>query len=123
MPRFWLSYDLGLSGEYAPLYAWLLLISAWATRVPFLWAVLPPLGIGVVEHIAFNGGVVTRLLQWLFLGNNGSMDGPKPMAMTMEMLMPGMGELLFSPGLWIRLGIAAALLYGAIHLRRSRGVI
>jgi hypothetical protein len=23
MPRFWLSYDLGLSGDYGPLYTWL----------------------------------------------------------------------------------------------------
>jgi hypothetical protein len=23
VPRFWLSYDLGLSGDYDPLYAWL----------------------------------------------------------------------------------------------------
>src|SRR5438270_7985340 len=27
---------------YAPLYGWLLLVSAWASRAPFLWAVLPP---------------------------------------------------------------------------------
>ena len=29
---------------YAPIYAWLLLVSAWARRAPFLWAVLPLLG-------------------------------------------------------------------------------
>jgi ABC-2 type transport system permease protein len=33
---------------FAPVYAWLLLVSAWARRMPFLWAVLPPLGIAVV---------------------------------------------------------------------------
>jgi ABC-2 type transport system permease protein len=32
---------------YAPLYAWLLLVSAWARRMPFLWAVLPPLAVGI----------------------------------------------------------------------------
>ena len=31
---------------YAPLYGWLLLVSAWARRTPFLWAVLPPLALG-----------------------------------------------------------------------------
>jgi len=31
---------------FAPFYAWLLLVSAWARRAPFLWAILPPLAIG-----------------------------------------------------------------------------
>ena len=38
---------------HAPLYAWLLLVSGWARRTPFLWAVLPPLALGVLERIAF----------------------------------------------------------------------
>jgi hypothetical protein len=28
MPRFWLSYDLGIEGDYAPLYRWLDNVSA-----------------------------------------------------------------------------------------------
>ena len=39
---------------FAPAYSWMLLASAWARRGAFLWAVLPPIGIGVVEKIAFN---------------------------------------------------------------------
>src|SRR4030095_15738029 len=39
---------------YAPIFAWLLLVSAWARRAPFLWAALPLLAVGVVEKIAFN---------------------------------------------------------------------
>src|SRR5712692_9649916 len=39
---------------HAPIYAWLLLVSAWARRAVFLWAALPLLVIGVVEKIAFN---------------------------------------------------------------------
>ena len=107
---------------YAPLYAWLLLVSAWATRVPFLWAVLPPAAIAIVERIAFNTNVVGRLMQWLFMGSNEPMTGG-PVHMTMATLMPHGMDLLFDPGLWIRLAIAAALLFGAVRLRRSRGVI
>src|SRR6266542_1067003 len=33
----------------APIYAWLLLVSGWARRAAFLWAVLPLLAIGVFE--------------------------------------------------------------------------
>ena len=39
---------------YAPLYGWLLLVSAWAKRAPFLWAVLPPLALALLEKIALN---------------------------------------------------------------------
>ncbi|MEP6644810.1 MAG: ABC transporter permease, partial [Acidobacteriaceae bacterium] len=39
---------------YAPFYGWLLLVSAWARRAPFLWAALPLLAIGVVEKLAFH---------------------------------------------------------------------
>ena len=110
---------------YAPLYAWLLLVSAWATRVPFLWAVLPPVAIGVVERIAFNTGIVGRLMQWLFLGaasESMSMKGAST-PMTMETMMPQTIGDLFGPSLWIRIAIAAVLLFGAVRLRRSRGVI
>src|SRR5207237_618928 len=38
----------------APIYAWLLLVSGWARRAAFLWAVLPLLAIGVFEKIVFH---------------------------------------------------------------------
>src|ERR1017187_4070120 len=47
---------------YAPFYGWLLLVSGWARRAPFLWALLPPLAIGVVEKIAFNTTHFANLL-------------------------------------------------------------
>ncbi|MGZ5147892.1 MAG: hypothetical protein ACXWCP_30525, partial [Burkholderiales bacterium] len=36
---------------YAPIYGWLLLVSAWARRAAVLWAALPLLAIGAVEKI------------------------------------------------------------------------
>lgn len=35
----------------APLYAWLLLVSAWARRVPFLWAIAPFVILTLIEAI------------------------------------------------------------------------
>jgi len=40
--------------QFAPVYSWVLLVSSWARRAPLLWAVLPPLAIGVAEKVAFN---------------------------------------------------------------------
>lgn len=106
---------------YAPLYAWLLLVSAWATRVPFLWAVLPPVALIVVERVAFNSRVIALLLQDVFLG--GAEPGVGIPGMTMEGMTPAMGAFVLNPGLWVGLAVTAALLYGAARLRRSRGVI
>jgi len=109
---------------WAPLYAWLLLASAWAMRLPFLWAVLPPVAIGVVERIAFNSThFATAVQNYFFAGPNvAPMTPASPMTMDM-MTPPSLGYFLISPGLWIGLGLSAVFLLGAVRLRRSRGAI
>jgi len=47
---------------YAPIAAWLLLISVWAKRAPFLWAVLPPALVMLFEEIIFNTEYVAQLV-------------------------------------------------------------
>jgi ABC-2 type transport system permease protein len=98
---------------YAPFYCWMLLVSAWARRVPFLWAALPPLAIGVVEKIAFNTSYFAAMLQYRFAG---SPDGDSMDPLTHLSPVP----FLISPGLWIGLVVAAAFLAAAIWLRRYR---
>src|SRR6185436_8636404 len=39
---------------HAPIYGWALLISGWARRATFLWAILPLLAIAFFEKITFN---------------------------------------------------------------------
>ena len=109
---------------YAPLYGWLLLVSAWAKRAPFLWATLPPVAIGAVERIAFNTTHFSDVIRNHFLG------GPMPsgtaggMRMTMDILSPEpLGRFLLSPPLWCGLGITALFLLAAVRLRRARGPI
>src|SRR5437588_10682307 len=53
---------------YAPFYGWLLLVSAWARRMVFLWAALPLVAIGVVEKLAFNTSYFAHLLLIRFAG-------------------------------------------------------
>ena len=45
---------------YAPIFCWLLLVSAWARRAPILWAALPVIAIALVEKIAFNTSYFAR---------------------------------------------------------------
>lgn len=108
---------------YAPIYGYLLLVSAWARRAAFLWAVLPPLAICFVEKIAFNTTHFASWLAYRFSGPEGfDLSAPSSLSMDpMTSLDPG--KFLSSPGLWIGLAIAAAFLAAAVRLRRYRGPI
>jgi ABC-2 type transport system permease protein len=115
---------------YAPIYAWLLLVSAWARRATFLWAVLPPLAICAIEKIAFN---TLHFGAWLVYRLSGPeafniSSSPGLAAQAGGVSMTGMTSLdpekFFStPGLWFGLIVAAAFLFAAAQLRRYRGPI
>jgi len=115
---------------YAPIYAWLLLVSAWARRATFLWAVLPPLAIFAVEKIVFNTSYFAGWLAYRFSGPEtfNISSSPGLSAQAGGVSMTGMTSLdpakFFSaPGLWIGLIVAAAFLFAAARLRRYRGPI
>jgi ABC-2 type transport system permease protein len=105
----------------APIYGWLLLVSAWARRAAFLWAVLPLLAIGAVERLLFNTQHFVGMLENRFSGGGAealTMPGTFPMN-PMTHLTPG--TYLSSSGLWIGLVFTAACLAAAVRLRRYRG--
>ena len=105
---------------YAPFYGWLLLVSAWARRAPFLWAVLPPVVVAVVEKIAFNTSHFAALIGYRFGG------GPEKVPFTVGPMSMGaltaldVGQFFTDPGLWTGLAVAAVFLAAAVRLRRYR---
>jgi ABC-2 type transport system permease protein len=105
---------------YAPLYGWLLMVSAWAPRAPFIWAFLPPFVVCLVEKIAFNTTHFLSLLERRLMGpdSGGSMS---PDGGLMAALIPH--HFFSEPGLWIGLAVAAAFLAVAVRLRRYRGPV
>jgi ABC-2 type transport system permease protein len=104
---------------YAPLYGWLLLVSAVAPRAPFVWAVLPPFVIWAVEKMAFN---TTYFLSLLQVRLTGPQDPEMPQnANLMSSLIPH--HFFDQPGLWAGLAVAAVFLAIAVRLRRYRGPI
>jgi ABC-2 type transport system permease protein len=107
---------------YAPIYAWMLLVSAWAKRATFLWAALPPVAICILEKITFN---TSHFAAWLGYRASGAQEaivpaGRMPMD-SMTHLTPG--HFLMNPGLWMGLLVAAGLLAAAVRLRRYQGPI
>ena len=105
---------------YAPIYAFLLLVSVVARR-PFLWVVLPLLALPIFEKIAFDTRYIGAFIKYRLLGamqeafRANSMQEP---VTALSQLDPV--RYLSSPGLWLGLLAAAALLYAAMRLRRSR---
>jgi ABC-2 type transport system permease protein len=105
---------------YAPFYGWLLLVSAWARRAPFLWAVLPPVVVGVIEKIAFNTSHFAALLGFRFGGSPEKVPftvGPMSMGV---LTTSDVVQFFTDPGLWTGLALTAVFLAAAVRLRRYR---
>jgi ABC-2 type transport system permease protein len=104
---------------FAPFYCWFLLVSSWARRAPFLWAVLPPVAIGIVEKVAFNTTYFADLLGWLFGGGDSTMTAANSFPISPNAhVMPL--RFLGSPDLWAGLILAAVFLLAAARMRRYR---
>src|SRR5437588_6135205 len=103
---------------HAPIYGWALLVSGWARRATFLWAVVPFLAIGFFEKITFGTSHFGSMLKHRLMGfapeafalNLHSIESPQ--------LTPG--KYLSAPGLWLGLIFAAVFIAAAIRLRRYR---
>ena len=111
---------------HAPIYCWFMLVSGWARRAVFLWAVVPLLAIAAIENIAFHTSFLGSMLLGRLVGfseaafdlkdkNGVSIDSH---FIPLTQLAPG--RFLSSPSLWVGLLVAAALLAAAVRLRRYR---
>jgi ABC-2 type transport system permease protein len=112
----------------APIYGWLLLVSVWAKRAPFLWAVLPVLALALLEKLAFS---TTHLMGLVVDRITGSYDAAFVTAPAAELRahggMPQLGldkldpgKFVTTPGLWIGLIVFAASLAACVWFRRRR---
>jgi len=104
---------------HAPIYGWLLLVSAWARRAAILWAFLPAFAVGALEKIAFNTTYFGTMLKYRFMGHlKSAFEFKGDRLDSISQLTPG--RFLLTPGLWVGLLFAAAFLALAIRIRRYR---
>jgi ABC-2 type transport system permease protein len=125
----WLGIAWGLFATslwWAPICGWLLMVSAWAKRMTFLWAVLPPVGVILFEQLAMGTHYVRTVLQDRL---NGSIPAafqvppgqPGPhmdMRQILDLVRPDPAGFFSNPGLWIGLVLGAAFFAAAVWLRR-----
>jgi len=103
---------------HAPFYGWMLMVSSWARRAPFVWAVLPPVAIGIVEKLVFNTSHFTGMLLYHLGGSRDSVPNRGDLMDMLGHFHPGM--LLSESGLWTGLAATAVFLAVAARLRRDR---
>ncbi len=122
-----------------PTIGWLMLCSSWAKSKPFLWAIMIPVFAGIfvtwfdlmqlfnMETIWFWKNVVARSLlsvapgSWLDVATFGAteIDSPKH-AVSQLINLRTTYSVLLTPQLWIGAAAGAAMIFGAVRLRRWR---
>jgi ABC-2 type transport system permease protein len=117
---------------YSPVVGYLMLASAWAPRGPFLWAVLPPVALWVLERVVVGsehvGDFITdrlfgmyRLLGTRKEGGIGELERSDELSDIGNLdLVGSLREFYASPELWLGVVAAALLLAAAMWVRRYR---
>ena len=110
---------------HSPIYGWALLISGVARRATFLWAILPPLVIGIFEKVTFNTSYFTSMLtNRVFGAGDTAFNFQMHRGISIDLLTQlTPGRFLMTPGLWIGLIVSALLITAAVRQRRYRGPI
>lgn len=119
---------------YAPLAGYLLLVSAWARRNVFLWAVMPPVVLAVGEKLLMGSDYVGEFIGRRMLGvaeifsvdaRYNSADAGEFGAAAVQPIDRALAAIdpagfFVTPGLWLGLAAAALLLFAAVRIRRYR---
>jgi ABC-2 type transport system permease protein len=115
---------IALALWHAPIYAWLLLVSGWARRAAFLWAILP-LTLGPLERIAFGTSYIGHLIIYRLGGGmkEAFVFNPHGRESIHSFAQLTPGRYLSSLGLWLGLIVGAGLIGAAVRLRRYKGPI
>jgi len=129
----WLNAELALLAcffvgmlWYAPCAAYLLAVSAWARRSPFLWLLLPPVAAQILEKVAFDTHYVGSFLLyrlagiWPILFAHMHLGRGRSFALSSALNQLNLGAALGNVDLWLGLVVAAGLVFAAIRIRRYR---
>jgi ABC-2 type transport system permease protein len=125
LPLIWVMLPYGLlmnSLWDAPFYGWLLLVSAWAKRATFVWAVGPWLGLMLFEFLVFRTPHMRQLVsERLFGGFDRAYTVPVPGKENVPISSLSQVDPMryfADPGFWGGLAFGAACLAACVWLRR-----
>jgi len=118
---------------FAPIAGYLLLVSSWARKNVFLWAVLPPVALCALEGFFFHSTQVLQFIGWRLVGfvkllhvnpsalSVGTRDSKEDLPHITDVLSQlDMSGMFTNAGMWVGVAVAAALVFATIRLRRYR---
>jgi ABC-2 type transport system permease protein len=115
---------------YVPIAGYLLFVSVFARRAVFLWAVLPPAALMLLEKMFLNTSHVAEFIGRRFAGfveqievnsanfKDSGHEGLPTLAQAFDSIQ--ISGLFLSTELWLGLVAGAALIYATIRIRRHR---
>lgn len=105
---------------HAPLYAWFILVSGWARRAVFVWAVVPLIAFSAIFRVAWGSTDVCSLLLYRAIGgmSEAFIFAKGGAVHSLSQLTPW--KFFTTPGLWLGLALAVAFFAAAVHMRRTR---
>lgn len=120
---------------FLPAVGWNLLVSAWAPRSPFVYATMAPVAVMFAEKVVFGSHKFLQLIGAFYsgfgihaLGRGGAvminLDGGKHLdvpASALDIVRPL--EFFATPELWVYVALGAAMIAGAVWLRRYRDAV
>jgi len=115
---------------YAPIAGYLLLLSTWAKNKVFLWAILPPIALPVLEKVFLHSNHVLDFLGQRFSGYIQLMKvDPNAFEAGNHERLPPVSEIynafhlsnmFMSTEMWLGVAAAAAMVFVTIRIRRYR---
>ena len=113
---------------YLPLAGYLLLISVWVRKNAFLWAVLPPVGLLIIEQLLTHTNFVAEFLGARFAGYiqvmNASdlrhFDDLKDAGLLVGISYKLIGQVFASYQIWLGAAAGLVMFYAAARIRRMR---
>ncbi len=107
---------------YLPIAGYLLLVSVWARKNAFLWAVLPPAGILLVESMLTHSHYVGEFLARRFIGVFDIIDihGPGEGGAALNNFVAHVGHVFTNYETWLGVLAAAGFIITVIRMRRYR---
>jgi ABC-2 type transport system permease protein len=115
---------------YTPIAGYLMLLSTWAKNKVFLWAILPPIALPVLERVFLGSDHVLDFLGQRFSGYIKLMKlDPNAFEAGNNQHMPAVSEVynafhlsnvFMSTEMWLGVAAAAAMVFVTIRIRRYR---
>jgi ABC-2 type transport system permease protein len=119
----WENYGLRLMWS-APFFAWLLLVSSYVRKSPFLWAFIPPFLLALLELLFHGSSHLFKLFGSRLLPYDiasAGLENIHRLSQQGQLIEPvSLLQLVKDSAVWWGLGVAVIFTVGAILLRRYR---